>query len=152
MSKELASVRARGTALCPDFEAIERGVRRMIGRTYEQVTPGQWGWKPTNKAESVPRCRDIAHAIAHGDLFAADADTAEWAARLTRKDVKFDPTFGGAVPAEQKPQGEQAPSGTPTSESSSQSDATQTTPSEPDASSVDSTATSSHHADAEASR
>lgn len=98
MSKEKACVRARGTALCPDFAAMERGVRRMLGRTYEEVSPGQWGWKPTGKSEEVERSREVAHAIADGDLFATDEETALWAESLTRKSVKFDSSFGGAAP------------------------------------------------------
>lgn len=96
MSETKARVRARGTALCPDFAALERGVRRMIGRTYKQVSPGQWGWEPTGKVAELERSREIAHALADGDLWAADAETAAWASVLTRKPVTFDPSFGEA--------------------------------------------------------
>lgn len=98
-----ARVRARGTALCPDFAAMDRGVRRFLGRRYEQVSPGQWGWVPTGEAESVDKTREVAHAVADGDLYAADLETASWAASVTRKSVKFDPTFGGAALDASKP-------------------------------------------------
>lgn len=94
MSDTKARVRARGTALCPDFAAMERGVRRMIGRSFKEVSPGQWGWVPTDADELVEKCREIAFAIAEGDLFAADEETALWASALTRKSVAFDPSFG----------------------------------------------------------
>lgn len=94
MSEMKARVRARGTALCPDFAAMERGVRRMIGRDYKEVSPGQWGWVPKDSDELVEKCREIAFALADGDLWAADEETAQWASSLTRKSVEFDPSFG----------------------------------------------------------
>ena len=94
MSDTKARVRARGSALCPDFAAMERGVRRFIGRKFQEVEPGQWGWVPTAADEQVDKCREIAFAIADGDLFAADEDTATWAAKVTRKSVSFDASFG----------------------------------------------------------
>lgn len=94
MSNTKACVRARGTALCPDFAAMERGVRRMIGREFKEVSPGQWGWAPTEADAQVEQCREIAFAIVDGDLFAADEETASWATRVTRKPVEFDPSFG----------------------------------------------------------
>lgn len=94
MSDSKARVRARGTALCPDFAAMERGVRKMIGRNFKEVSPGQWGWVPVDSDEEVVKCREIAFAIAEGDLYAADEETAEWASSVTRKSVKFDPSFG----------------------------------------------------------
>lgn len=94
MSNEKACVRARGSALLPDFAAQDRGIKKMIGRTYEEVSPGQFGWKATGKSEEVARSAEIATAIADGDLFPGDAATAAWAAALTRKKVTFDPSFG----------------------------------------------------------
>ncbi len=90
-----ARVRARGAALCPDFAAIERGVRRMLGRAYQEVSPGQWGWVP-NGDDATPKSREVAYALADGDLYAADAATAAWASSVTGKSVKFDPSFGAA--------------------------------------------------------
>jgi hypothetical protein len=94
MSDMKARVRARGDALCPDFAAMERGVRRMLGRQYKEVSPGQWGFAPTGQVEEVEKCREIAVALADGDLAAADAETAAWAASVTRKSVDFDPLLG----------------------------------------------------------
>ncbi len=92
MSDSKARVRARGTALCPDFAAMERGVRKMIGRSFKEVSPGQWGWVPVEHDEEVEKCREIAFAIAEGDLYAADEETAQWASSVTRKSVS---AFGG---------------------------------------------------------
>lgn len=94
MSSSKARVRARGTALCPDFAALERGVRKFIGRDFKEVSPGQWGWVPTGSDEAVDKCREVAVALADGDLWAADEETASWATALTRKSVEFDPSFG----------------------------------------------------------
>lgn len=94
MSDMKARVRARGTALCPDFAAMERGVRKMIGRSYKEISPGQWGWVPTESDALVDRSREIAFALADGDLWAADEETAQWASAVTRQSVKFDPSFG----------------------------------------------------------
>lgn len=94
MSEMQARVRSRGTALCPDFAAMERGVRRMLGYEYKEVAPGQWGFAPTGKVETVERCREIAFALADGDLAAADEETAKWAASVARKPVEFDPSLG----------------------------------------------------------
>lgn len=90
MSEAKARVRARGTALCPDFAALERGVRRMIGRDYKEVTPGQWGWAPKDSDELVEKSREIAYALADGDLAAADEETAQWATSVARRPVKFE--------------------------------------------------------------
>lgn len=94
MSEMKARVRARGKALCPDFAAMDRGVRRMIGRNYQEVSPGQWGWVPTGEDDLVEKSREVAYAIADGDLWAADEETARWAASVACKPVKCDPSFG----------------------------------------------------------
>jgi hypothetical protein len=96
MNQSKARVRARGTALCPDFAAMERGVRRMLGRTYQEIQLGQWGWAPTGKSEDVEKSREVAYALADGDLFAGDEETAAWARSVSRKPVTFDPTFAEA--------------------------------------------------------
>lgn len=94
MSEMKARVRARGKSLCPDFAAMDRGVRRMIGRNYQEVSPGQWGWVPTGEDAIVERSREVAYALADGDLWAADEETAQWAASVSRRSVEFDPSFG----------------------------------------------------------
>ncbi len=94
MSEMKARVRARGMALCPDFAAMDRGVRRMLGRSYKEVSPGQWGWAPNDEAELVEKSREVAYALADGDLWAGDEETAQWASSVSRKSVKFDPSFG----------------------------------------------------------
>lgn len=95
MSEMKARVRARGKALCPDFAAMDRGVRRMIGRNYQEVSPGQWGWVPSGEDDLVEKSREVAYALADGDLWAADEETAQWASSISRKSVDFDKSFGG---------------------------------------------------------
>lgn len=94
-------VRAKGAALCPDFDAQEREppLRRFIGRKYTQTAPGQFAYVPTGAAEATSKRAEIAQALAEGDLFAADAETAAWANSFGRGRVVFDPTFGGVPSA-----------------------------------------------------
>lgn len=66
----------------------------MLGYQYKEVAPGQWGFAPTGKEEVVDRCREIAFALADGDLAAADAETATWASSVSRRNVEFDPSLG----------------------------------------------------------
>lgn len=99
MSDDKVRVRARGTALCPDFDAMDRDppLRRSLGRKYQEIAPGKFAWVPSGQAEAVTKRAEIARAIADGDLFAADQATADWAHATTRVSITFDPTFGGAV-------------------------------------------------------
>ncbi len=92
-------VRARGTALCTDYDAADREppLRRVLGRKYQEVTPGQFGWVPSGEDEVVRKRPEVARAIADGDLYAADQATADWAHSITRSVIEFDPTFGGSV-------------------------------------------------------
>jgi hypothetical protein len=101
MSDDKVRVRAKGAALCPDFDAADREppLRRFIGRKYVQTTPGQFAYAPTGEPEAVSKRAEIAQALAEGDLFAADAETAAWATAFGRGRVAFDPTFGGALGA-----------------------------------------------------
>ena len=101
MSDDKVRVLARGTALVPDFDAMERepAVRRNIGRKYEQVSRGQWGWVPSGNPDLVTKRAEIARALADGDLWPADKATAEWAFSITRVRVEFDPTFGAGLAA-----------------------------------------------------
>lgn len=92
-------VLARGTAMVPDFAAIERPnpLRRFLGRTYRQVAPGQWGFEPKAEAEAVEASADVIKALRDGDLWPADKATADAAG------VEFDPKFGGEYAAKKQP-------------------------------------------------
>ncbi len=102
---------ARGSALVPDFGAMERAVplRRYIGRKYKEVSLGQWGFVPTLEADAVSsHFNEYVKACKAGDLWAGDLETAEYCG------VPFDPSFGGAVakPAP-KPSPKPAPKSAP---------------------------------------
>jgi hypothetical protein len=92
MSDDHVRVYARGASLVPDFDAADREppIRRMIARTYSQVSPGQWGWTPSAEPQAVSKRAEIARALADGDLVPADAATAAWATSITRVPVKFE--------------------------------------------------------------
>ena len=79
---------ARGTAQVTDPHAQERGVRRCIGRRWQEVTTGRWSWVPTDKPEECDYHHDLVKACRDGDLWPADQETAE----LLK--LPFDPTFG----------------------------------------------------------
>jgi hypothetical protein len=99
MADDKARVLARGSAAVPDFDAMDRepALRRSIGRRYEQLPSGDYGYVPTGAVELVGKRTEIARAIADGDLWPADQATADWAESLTRAGVVFDPTFGKAA-------------------------------------------------------
>lgn len=82
---------ARGTALVTDVAAQERGIRRFIGRRFQEVLPGRWAWVPTGEPQAVEYSGDLAKACRDGDLWAADEETA----RACR--VPFDPKYGGEL-------------------------------------------------------
>lgn len=96
MSDDKIRVRAKGAALCPDFDGLEREppVRRYLGRQYAEVTPGRWGFVPTSADDTTTKRTELARAMADGDLWPADEATAAWASETLGKPVKFDPTFG----------------------------------------------------------
>lgn len=68
---------ARGDALVQDFDAMEAGIKRFLGRKYQEVEPGVWGFAPTGEAAEVPYRAEYVKACKEGDLFAADKETAK---------------------------------------------------------------------------
>jgi hypothetical protein len=80
---------ARRTALVADPHAQERGVRRFIGRRWQEVTTGRWSWVPSGKPQETDYHHDLVKACKDGDLWAATPETA------TACGVPFDPDFGG---------------------------------------------------------
>lgn len=95
MAEDTLRVRARGEALVQDYEALEAGIKRFVGRKYVQVEGGQWGFAPTNAEQVVPNHAEYLREIREGALWAADEATA------AKAGVKFDATFG-AVKAAKK--------------------------------------------------
>ena len=72
---------ARGTALVPDFAAMDRALplRRFIGRKYKEVKLGQWGFEPKAEAEEVStHFNEYVKACQAGDLTPADKETANY--------------------------------------------------------------------------
>jgi hypothetical protein len=102
MIPQTLRVRARGTSLVPNHEAEEAGTRRFIGRKYAEVSPGQWGFEPTNAVEDVPNRPEYVKAVKDGDLWAADQATADACG------VAFDGLFGAAPPRPTSPNPEKA--------------------------------------------
>lgn len=88
MTPKKLRFRARGEALVQNFERLEAGVKSFVGRKYLEVSPGQWGFAPTNAAEEVAFRAEYVKACKEGDLYPADAATASACG------VSFDPTFG----------------------------------------------------------
>jgi hypothetical protein len=79
---------ASGTALVQDFERLEIGVKAFLGRKYEEVKPGVWGFVPTGMVAEVPYRAEYAKACKDGDLIAADEETAKLCG------VPFESNFG----------------------------------------------------------
>jgi hypothetical protein len=80
--------RARGQGLVSHIGAQEHKVKKFVGRTFLEVSSGQWGFAPTDTDEEVSYDSFYVKACQDGDLWPADEVTAAICA------VKFDPTFG----------------------------------------------------------
>lgn len=80
--------RARGESLVQNFERLEAGIKSFLGRKFEEVEPGVWGFVPTGKEEEVPYRAEYVKACKDGDLYPADKATADACG------VAFDPLFG----------------------------------------------------------
>lgn len=84
-------VKAKGTAMVHNFEALDAGVLRFVGRKHDPTigetveviennlkrTIKTGGWAPTGEAEEVPDRHEYRHAVKAGDLEAADEATAK---------------------------------------------------------------------------
>lgn len=68
-------VRAVGDALVTDFEAMQHGIRRFIGRKLVLTEDGRHGFESTGVAE-VDNLEHYRIALRYGDLEACDAETA----------------------------------------------------------------------------
>lgn len=78
MQKQTLRVLPVGTALVTDFEAMEHGIRRFIGRQFAPVedAPGRFGFVPTGQAAEVPLTAEYVRALHDGSLEPADEATA----------------------------------------------------------------------------
>lgn len=95
-------VKARGTALVQDYRRMEAGVRAYIGRVMDASTIDPKlgrgiSFKPTDEivelAAKGEHATEYMKHVLHGDLWAADEETAAYCG------VKFDPSFGGSPSA-----------------------------------------------------
>lgn len=75
MQPKTLKFRAVGMALVQDYEAMEGGVRRYVGRK-ATVIDDRLAWPAEGVAE-VPYRNDYVAACVAGDLEAADAETAK---------------------------------------------------------------------------
>jgi len=88
---EILKVRAAHTAMCPDFEALEDGVMRYIGRRFDptighdrpkkkgELPRKQGGWVPVDDPVEVPFRAEYLQELRAGALLPADEDTARLA-------------------------------------------------------------------------
>lgn len=74
--KEL-SVKPAGSALVPDFEALEGGVLRFIGRRHDPSLGKNGGWVPVDGNVTVPYRVEYLQEIKAGALLPADEATAK---------------------------------------------------------------------------
>lgn len=86
--------RARGTSLVQNFERLEAGIKSFVGRRYQEVEPGLWGFVPTGDSEEVSFMHEYVSACKEECLWPADEATAAACG------VKFDPNFGAPAKAE----------------------------------------------------
>ncbi len=77
MTPKKLRFRARGDALVQNFDRMEAGIKSFIGRKYQEVEPGVWGFVPTGDSEEVFYRAEFVKACKEGDLFAADKETAK---------------------------------------------------------------------------
>ena len=105
MSKHTLRVRARGDALVQDYQAMNNNHRRYIGRKMIAYTgmdhAGELregaAFPPADEPTvEVPKMHEYVRHVQHGDLWAADKDTAEYCG------VPFDPYFGEGAPTGSK--------------------------------------------------
>lgn len=71
------NVRPKGTAMVHNFEALDAGILRFVGRKHDPSVGPNGGWVPTGQPELVPDRHEYRHAIKAGDLEAADETTAK---------------------------------------------------------------------------
>jgi hypothetical protein len=70
--------RASGTALVQNHERLDAGVKSFVGRKWQEIEPGHFGFVPTGEAEEVPARAEYAKACRDGDLLPADEATAKY--------------------------------------------------------------------------
>lgn len=92
MDRPQLRVRAVGIARVPDFDAMEGGVRRFVGRQPVAVlaADGTAEWPATGDVAVLPVRREYTDAIAAGELEPADDETARLAGVQRAPDSRKD--------------------------------------------------------------
>lgn len=93
---ESLTVRAAGAALVTNYEAMNAGARRFIGRTFVPDIGVAGAWPAIEEATKVPASAEYLKHIADGALIACDEATAKLAG------IKFDAKAAKAAEAEAK--------------------------------------------------
>ena len=93
---ESLTVRTSHKAMVNNYEAMNAGARRYIGREPVNDEGLAGGWAPTEAAAKVPASAEYLKHIADGELIACDEATAKLAG------IKFDAEAAKAAESEAK--------------------------------------------------
>ncbi len=63
--------------LVPDYEALDGGVRRFIGRAFDASVGEAGGWVPKTDCSEIPSTAEYRQAVKQGELTPADELTAK---------------------------------------------------------------------------
>lgn len=69
-------VKAAGAAMVPDFDALDGGVLRFVGRTFDASVGAAGGWVPSEEAATVPFRAEYVQEMRAGALTPCDEETA----------------------------------------------------------------------------
>lgn len=86
--KTMLSVRANGSALVPDYDAIDGGTLRFVGRRHDPKLGKNGGWVPLDAPVSVPCRGEYLQELRSGALLPADAETARRAGIKYNEEVQ----------------------------------------------------------------
>jgi len=70
------TVKAAGSAMVPDYAALEAGVLRFIGRRHDATVGPNGAWVPTGEAVTIPASAEYLQEVKAGALVPADEATA----------------------------------------------------------------------------
>ena len=76
-----------GKALVPDFEALDGGVLRFVGRRHDPSVGVNGGWVPVEGPVEIPNRAEYIQELKAGALLPADQETAD-AARVVFQKVE----------------------------------------------------------------
>jgi len=74
--KKTLKVKAAHTALVQNYEAMDAGVRRFIGRRLDPSLGECGGWVPKEEGEVIPFRAEYVQAVKDGDLEVMDQESA----------------------------------------------------------------------------